>query len=74
MIGGTPPIIQRSKALCGRLGIPVGNKPALALIAGYPAVHFRRSVQRRFTQLTTIGSWWLPALRRLVPADADLRS
>lgn len=50
MIGGAPPILQRNKALCERLGIPRDNSPALALILGYSAVPFKRGVVRRFDQ------------------------
>jgi Fe-S-cluster-containing hydrogenase component 2 len=55
MIGGAPPMLQRNKRLCGRLGIPTGNTPSISLIVGYPAIQFRRSVQRRFSHLNTIG-------------------
>jgi nitroreductase len=48
MIGGAPPILQRDRNLCRRLGIPAGNKPTIALILGYPAVTFRRAIRRRF--------------------------
>ncbi len=58
MIGGAPPILQRNKALCERLGIPSGNIPAMALILGHPATHFRHAVQRRF------ASFRLPDLGR----------
>lgn len=53
-IGGAPPILQRNAPLCRRLGIPEGNKPAISLILGYPAFHFRRTVRRRFTSVQTI--------------------
>ncbi len=56
MIGGAPPILQRNAAACRRLGIPEGNKPAICLILGYPAVRFLRSVRRRFTSVRTVGS------------------
>jgi nitroreductase len=55
MIGGAPPILQRNKRLCSQLGIPTGNTPSMSLIVGYPATHFRRSVRRRFSHLSTIG-------------------
>jgi Fe-S-cluster-containing hydrogenase component 2 len=55
MIGGAPPILQRNKKLCSRLGIPACNTPSLSLIMGYPATHFRRSVRRRFSHLNTIS-------------------
>ena len=53
MIGAAPPIIRRRAALCRRLGIPSGHEPAIALILGYPAVHFRQGVRRHFTSLYT---------------------
>ena len=49
MIGGAPPILQRNKALCARLGIPPGNRPALALILGTSKVPFKRGIVRRFS-------------------------
>ncbi len=55
MIGGAPPIIQRNKALCKRLGIPDGSKPSIILILGHPAVHFRRAVRRSFNAVNRIG-------------------
>ena len=48
IIGGAPPIMQRNKALCERLGIPAGHKPSICLIVGHPATHFRRGIRRRF--------------------------
>lgn len=55
IIGGAPPILQRNKTLCARLGIPAGNTPSISLIVGYPAAHFRGSIRRRFSHLNTIG-------------------
>jgi nitroreductase len=55
MIGGAAPIIMRKPELCRRLGIPEGNKPAIALIIGYPAVHFRRGVARRFVSVSNFA-------------------
>ncbi len=49
VIGGAPPILQRNKALCARLGIPPGNQPALALVLGTSTVPFRRGIVRRFS-------------------------
>ena len=51
IIGGASPIIQRKQALCRQLKIPDGNKPDIALILGYPAVTFKRSIVRRFSHL-----------------------
>jgi len=48
IIGGAPPIIQRNRSLCQRLGIPDGHTPSFALIAGHPATHFKRVVRRHF--------------------------
>lgn len=51
MIGGAAPIIMRKRELCRQLGIPDGNKPAIALIIGYPAVRFRRGIVRHFASV-----------------------
>ena len=56
MIGGAPPILQRNKALCAKLGIPEGNKPVLALVLGYSAVPFKRGVVRRFSHQQSSGA------------------
>lgn len=56
MIGGAPPILQRNKALCRKLGIPDSNKPSVALILGYPAVRFRKTIRRPFAHVSTIGA------------------
>lgn len=57
MIGGAPPIMQRNRAICQQLQIPDGNKPAIALILGYPAVRFRRSIVRRFSHQQQPQAW-----------------
>ena len=49
VIGGAPPILQRNKALCARLGVPPGNQLALALVLGSSAVPFKRGIVRRFS-------------------------
>jgi len=51
MIGGAPPVMKRNKALCAKLGIPEGNTPSICLIVGHPAVHFRRTIRRRFSSV-----------------------
>ncbi|UCG59516.1 MAG: nitroreductase family protein [Phycisphaerales bacterium] len=48
VIGGAPPVLQRNKALCQKLGIPAGSKPSISLILGYPATKFRHAIRRRF--------------------------
>ena len=55
MIGAAAPIIMRNRSLCQRLGIPDGNKPAIALIVGHPAVRFRRGVVRHFASVSSFG-------------------
>jgi nitroreductase len=55
MIGGSPPILQRNKALCQGLGIPEGNTPSIVLILGYPATHFLRGIRRHFSSAGTVG-------------------
>lgn len=56
MIGAAAPMISRNRKLCRRLGIPAGNKPAIALVVGYPAVHFRRGITRRFSSVVISDS------------------
>ena len=51
VIGGAPPILQRNRGLCQRLGIPEGHTPSFALIAGHPATDFKRAVRRHFVHL-----------------------
>ncbi|GFO55567.1 nitroreductase [Geomonas sp. Red276] len=55
MIGAAAPILVRNRKLCGELGIPEGNKPAIALILGYPAVAFRRGITRHFSAVSWLG-------------------
>lgn len=54
IIGGAPPVLQRNPRLCRTLGIPVGNRPVMALIVGHPAIRFQRAVQRHFTSVTVV--------------------
>ncbi|MHC4443499.1 MAG: nitroreductase family protein [Planctomycetota bacterium] len=51
IIGSAPPILQRNKTLIDKLGIPDGNTPSMALILGYPAASFKRTVRRHFTSV-----------------------
>ena len=55
VIGGAPPIVQRNKALCAKLGIPPGNKLALALVLGSSTVPFKRGIVRRFSNQQSAG-------------------
>jgi Fe-S-cluster-containing hydrogenase component 2 len=54
MIGGAPPILQRNKVLCRRLGVPEGNTPSFCLIVGHPDVHFKRAIQRPFSHVSQV--------------------
>ena len=54
IIGGAPPILQRNRRLCGRVGVPDGHTPSFALIVGHPASRFRRAVRRRFVHVATV--------------------
>ena len=54
IIGGATPVIQRNKKLCLSLGIPEGNTPSIALILGYPADNFKKTIKRRFAAINTI--------------------
>lgn len=55
IIGGAPPLLQRNRDLCLRLGIPAGNRPVFALIVGHPAVRFLRGIQRHFTSSNSLA-------------------
>ena len=55
VIGGAPPILQRNKGFCAKLGMPEGNSPALALILGYSSVPFKRTITRRFSHEQRAG-------------------
>ncbi len=60
MIGGAPPVLQRNRKLCRKLGIPDGSHVALCLIVGHPAVQFRRALRRRFTSVGWVGDGFPP--------------
>lgn len=47
MIGSVGPMFSRAKALRRKYGIPAGNKIGVALIAGYPAVRYGRTLRRK---------------------------
>ena len=55
IIGGAPPIMQRNKELCQKLGIPKDNKPSVALIIGHPAAKFQKTIKRKFSSVNTVG-------------------
>jgi hypothetical protein len=46
IIGLIPPIVDRSKVLRERYGIPRGNKVCTSLILGYPKYKYRQSIRR----------------------------
>lgn len=46
ILGLVPPIVDRSKILRKRYGIPKENKVITSLILGYPKYNYRRSIQR----------------------------
>lgn len=48
MIGCVAPVLERRKDLMKKHGLPVGHIPKIVLILGYPAVHFRKAIHRRF--------------------------
>jgi len=48
MIGCLAPAVARRKELLKKYGIPAGHKPAIVLILGYPAVHFKKGIRRSF--------------------------
>ena len=52
MVGIVPPIIDQSKPLREKLGIPEGNACVISLIVGHPAPKYRRTIPRKFTSVT----------------------
>ena len=46
IIGLIPPIVDRSKVLRERYGIPKDNKVCTSLILGYPKYRYRQSIRR----------------------------
>jgi ferredoxin/nitroreductase len=46
IIGLIPPIVDRSKLLRARYGIPKDNKVVTSLVLGYPKYRYRRSIRR----------------------------
>ena len=46
IIGLIPPIVNRSKALRNRYGIPKDNRVLTSLILGYPKYRYRQSIRR----------------------------
>jgi len=47
VIGLVPPVVDRSKTLRERYGIPKENKAITSLVVGYPKYRFRKSIQRK---------------------------
>jgi hypothetical protein len=52
--GGAPPILQRNRRLCARLGIPPANTPSITLVLGHPVTKSHRAVRRYFTHVNTV--------------------
>lgn len=48
MIGCVAPVLERRRDLMRKHGLPDGHVPKVVLILGYPAVHFRKAIRRRF--------------------------
>jgi len=46
IIGMVPPIVDRSKSLRQRYGIPKKNRVITSLILGYPRFRYRKSIRR----------------------------
>jgi ferredoxin len=55
IIGKVPPIIDRSRHLRRRYGIPKDNKVITSLIVGYPKFRYRKSVRREFPSVRFVG-------------------
>lgn len=54
MIGSVSPLLKQNRKLREKYGIPADNKTGLAVIFGYPAVHYRRALQRSFADISYI--------------------
>jgi len=52
IIGVIPPIVDRSKALRERYGIPGENKMITSLVLGYPKYKYRRGIRRKLAGVT----------------------
>jgi len=52
MIGSVPGPLAHRRDLLDKYGVPRGHQPRLALILGYPAVPFRRTVRRALFRVT----------------------
>jgi ferredoxin len=55
IIGVIPPVVDRSKTLRSRYGIPKDNKVISALILGYPKYKFRKSIRRDLAGVRTVS-------------------
>jgi len=55
MIGIVPPIIDQSKSLRAKVGIPDANQCEISLIVGHPSVKYRRAIRRQHKSVTWIG-------------------
>jgi ferredoxin len=54
IIGMVPPIVDRSKALRKRYGIPKENKVMTSLILGYPKYRYKKSIHRDLAGVQTV--------------------
>jgi hypothetical protein len=52
IIGLIPPIVDRSKKLRERYGIPKENKVLTSLIVGYPKYRYKKSIRRDLAGVT----------------------
>lgn len=54
IIGMVPPIVDRSKTLRRRYGIPKENKVLTSLVVGYPKYRYKKSIRRNLAGIQTI--------------------
>lgn len=57
MIGTVAPVMKNSKKLKEKYGMPVNNRPGLAIIFGHPAIQYRRNLRRTFASIHTHGDF-----------------
>lgn len=51
MIGTVPPCFKQSKKLRDKYGIPSKSHQGMMVIFGYPNIHFRKAIKRRFADV-----------------------
>jgi nitroreductase/NAD-dependent dihydropyrimidine dehydrogenase PreA subunit len=51
IIGMVGPFLSRNKKLKEKYGVPLRNRPGIAIVFGYPVIRYRRTVKRRLARV-----------------------